>query len=55
VVSGFGNSVEYLTLNLHFIYSDRAWFTVSGYRNRQNDRYWSTENRHEVQLHDFKM
>jgi hypothetical protein len=24
-------------------YSDKAWYTLSGYVNSQNNRYWSTE------------
>jgi hypothetical protein len=39
-------------------YSDEAWYTLSGYVNSQNNRYWSTENPHavhEVPLHDLKV
>jgi hypothetical protein len=39
-------------------YSDEAWFTLSGYINSQNDRYWFTENPHAVHkvlVHDEKL
>jgi hypothetical protein len=39
-------------------YSDKAWYTLSGYINSQNNRYWSTENPYavyEVPLHDLKV
>jgi hypothetical protein len=29
-------------------YFDKTWFTLSGYTNGQNNRYWSTENPHAV-------
>jgi hypothetical protein len=39
-------------------YSDEEWFSLSGYINSQNNRYWSTESHHavhEVPLHDLKV
>jgi hypothetical protein len=39
-------------------YSDEVWYTLSGYMNSQDNRYWSTENPHavyEVPLHDLKV
>jgi hypothetical protein len=53
-----GYSVDFLTQNLHFMYSDVAWFTLCGYINSHNNRHWSTENphlAHEVPLHDLKV
>jgi len=43
--------------NLLF-FSDEAWFHLSGYINSQNNRYWSTDNPHqvhEIPLHDQKI
>jgi hypothetical protein len=43
---------------LVMFYSDRAWYTLSGFINSQNNRYRSIENPHavhEVQLHDLKV
>ena len=43
--------------NLLF-FSDEAWFHLTGYINSQNNRYWSTDNPHqlhEVPLHDQKV
>ena len=40
------------------IFSDEAWFHLSGHVSSQNHRYWSTENPrliHEVPLHDQKI
>jgi hypothetical protein len=39
-------------------YFDEVWYTLSGYINNQNNRYWSRENPHdvhEVPLHDLKV
>jgi hypothetical protein len=39
------------------IFSDEAWFHLSGYVNSQNSRFWSSENPnlfHEVPLHSQK-
>ena len=39
-------------------FSDEAWFHLSGYVNKQNDRIWSNDNphlTHEVLLHDQKL
>jgi len=40
------------------LFSDEAWFHLSGYVNSQNNRYWAAENPHqlhEVPLHDQKV
>jgi hypothetical protein len=39
-------------------YSDKAWFTLSGYVNSRNNGYHSTEFLgavHEVPMHDLKL
>jgi hypothetical protein len=39
-------------------YSDEAWYTLSGYVNSQNNRYWTIENPytiHEMSLHDLNL
>jgi hypothetical protein len=39
-------------------FSDEAWFHLQGYINKQNNRYWSSQNphlTHEVPLHPVKV
>jgi hypothetical protein len=39
-------------------YSDEAWYSLSGYVNSQNNRYWSIENPHavhDVSLNDLRV
>jgi hypothetical protein len=51
------NGLLHLELRSTFC-SDKAWFTSSGYVNRQNNRHLGTENPHivhEVPLHDLKL
>jgi hypothetical protein len=41
-----------------YIYSDEAWFTLNGYINSEDNRYWSTEDPHavnEVPVHSLKV
>jgi hypothetical protein len=40
------------------LYSDEVWFTLSGYVNSQNSKYWSIGNphaAHKVPLHDLRV
>jgi hypothetical protein len=41
-------------LQLTFL-PDIAWFYLNGCMNTQNNKHWSTENKHEVPLHDVKV
>jgi hypothetical protein len=48
-VDGFSSLflILFLNQNLHFILMN-LWFTLHGYVNSQDSRYWSTENPHAV-------
>jgi Zn-finger protein len=47
--------MNFLTETFYF---NKAWFSLNGYINSENNRVWSTENchdLHEVPLHDLKV